>query len=249
MADPVSRVRPFARAAVLAVVLGVSAVGLPFASSGAAVPETTVRIEPIDLRSLLRPARGLSMAAGGSLRANRPVRTAPTRRCAPIWFDGIAFTWDQEGRGTVTIRTAVGAAGRLGPAVSLDPEGGPDPGTPDDRSERRGSTYLWTGGARCVRLSLRMPPGTRIADLRAVFVNSSGTAAGPGTGPPDVGPVAVPGTAPLGIPTAEARAPRPRIITREQWGANPKLMNCTPTIAPFLKMGFVHHTAGSNAYS
>jgi uncharacterized protein with LGFP repeats len=42
---------------------------------------------------------------------------------------------------------------------------------------------------------------------------------------------------------------RPRIITREQWGANPKLMNCTPWVAPFLKMGFVHHTAGSNAYS
>jgi uncharacterized protein with LGFP repeats len=95
-----------------------------------------------------------------------------------------------------------------------------------------------------------LPKGAVVSNVRVLFINSSGTAGGPGTGLGDVGPVAVgaPG-GPFAPSVAEALTRRPRIITREQWGADPKLMNCTPLVADFLSTAFVHHTAGSNAYT
>jgi uncharacterized protein with LGFP repeats len=51
------------------------------------------------------------------------------------------------------------------------------------------------------------------------------------------------------MPLAEALTRSPRIISRDRWGASPRLMNCTPDVAPFLTNAFVHHTAGSNTYS
>jgi uncharacterized protein with LGFP repeats len=82
--------------------------------------------------------------------------------------------------------------------------------------------------------------------MRVVFLNTSGTAAGPGTGPPDVGPSLARGSS---MAVAEGMTREPHIISRERWGAKPRLMNCTPDVAPFLTNAFVHHTAGSNSYS
>ncbi|HEX9122802.1 MAG TPA: peptidoglycan recognition protein [Actinomycetota bacterium] len=251
MAEHPNRPRGSARAAILIAVLTASVAGLPFLPRGEAVPETVLRSVPIDVRTLLRPGPGLSLGAdSGGLRAAERARTVTASACAPIWFDGMAFTWHQASGAAVTIRTAAGGPGRYWRAVTLEPEGGPDPGTPEYRPGQQGSAYLWTGGARCARFSLELPAGAELRDLRVLFINSSGTAEGPGTGPRDVGPVATGDLGPpFGVPRADAMTQRPRIIAREQWGANPKLMNCTPWVAPFLKMGFIHHTAGSNAYS
>jgi uncharacterized protein with LGFP repeats len=48
---------------------------------------------------------------------------------------------------------------------------------------------------------------------------------------------------------ANALAAQPRIVSREEWGADPALMNCTPSVADEVRMGFVHHTAGTNDYT
>jgi hypothetical protein len=215
-----------------------------------AVPATVVRTKALDMAALARDAeRGVRLDDRQALRAGRTAgRTRSVDACAPIWFDGVAVTWTgSSGRGPDVIVRTGQDAGSFGQSVVLDPEGGADPGTAEYRRGAGGSTFLWAGTSRCIRISLDLRPRTSVAGLRVVFVNSSGTSAGPRTGPPEQGPVAV--GAATALPSADARTAQPRIITREQWGANPRLMNCTPDVADFLDVGFVHHTAGSNAYT
>jgi hypothetical protein len=82
-------------------------------------------------------------------------------------------------------------------------------------------------------VAFELDEGVRIGDVEVVFVDSSGDPSPSGSM----------------VGTAQALAGRPRIVTRAGWGADPELMNCTPLVADRVLMGFVHHTAGSNAYS
>jgi hypothetical protein len=252
MAESDSHSRRALRALVVVAVASAALGLVPLAPSGAA-PETVLRSVPVDVRSLLPRTGGAaaSLTPQGELRAASAVRTARIRECAPIWFDGLAFTWQQtRGRAVTTLASAGPDGSSFGRPIAIDEEGGPDPGTAEYGSGRRGSSYVWTGGSRCVRFSMDLPKGAVVSNVRVLFINSTGTAGGPGTGPGDVGPVAVgaPG-GPFAPSAAEALTRRPRIITRDQWGADPKLMNCTPLVADFLSMAFVHHTAGSNSYT
>jgi len=251
MAELTAHARRLARALVVVATASAALGIVPLSPSGAA-PETVLRSIPVDVRALLpRTGRAAALTPNRELSAASAVRTARIRECAPIWFDGLAFTWDQSGFRTVTIVAATGIDGSsLGRSIRIDEEGGPDPGTAEHRSAHRGSTYVWTGEARCLRFSMDLPKGAVVGNVRVLFINSSGTAGGPATGPREVGPVAVGGPGGPFAPTAaEALTRRPRIITRAQWGADPRLMNCTPLVADFLDMGFVHHTAGSNSYT
>jgi hypothetical protein len=243
MADHARPRRALLRALIVLSVAGTVVVGLPSLGSSAA-PATVVRTAPIEASALA--ARDVVLAPDGTLRAPTRARTRAVTRCAPIWFDGIAVTWRGRGRPpALSIATGPGR-GRLSAPQRVDAEGGPDPGTADARSAASGSDYVWTGGARCARLRFDLPRGSSISRVRVSYLNTSGTAGGPGTGTRDVGPSLDGGAS---IPDANATTRRPHFITREQWGANPRLMNCIPDVASFLTNAFVHHTAGSNGYS
>jgi hypothetical protein len=251
MAESAAHARRLARVFVVLATASAALGLVPLSPSGAA-PETVLRSLPVDVRTLLpRTGRAAALTPNGQLSTASAVRTARIRQCAPIWFDGLAFTWDQSRGRAVTMVAATGPDGSsLGRPIRIDEEGGPDPGTAENRTGHRGSTYVWTGEARCVRFSMDLPKGAVVGNVRILFMNSSGTAGGPSTGPRDVGPVAVGGPGgPFAPSAAEAMTRRPRIITRDQWGADPRLMNCTPLVADFLNMAFVHHTAGSNSYT
>ena len=250
MAEPKPARLAFRLAVVTAVLAALLAGIAP--SGGSAAPATVVRTVRVAAADLVptRPGPTISLA-DGRLRAATDARTAPVAVCAPMWFTAVGITWSQPEDGEVHLNVASAHdRSSFGTPTRLDAEDDADPGTPDFR-ERRGSSMLWTGGARCVRLRIELAASVEITDVRAVFVNSSGTPNGPRTATePNLGPVAIRqaagGFAPV---TAMAEARRPRIITREQWGADPDLMNCTPLVADEVRMGFVHHTAGSNAYS
>ena len=235
-------------AVVIALVAGLLG-GVPLTRSDAA-PTTVVRSQTLDVPAFAGPAaRGVRVDPRQALRAGRSrARTDHVDVCAPIWFDGMALTWTRSsGREPDALVRTLSDGHAFGDAIEIEPEGGADPATGEGGSVAGGSTFLWTGGARCARVRLELHRRSSVAGLRVVFVNSSGTSAGPGTGPSQRGPVAVQAAA--GLPAAAARTAQPTIITREQWGANPKLMNCTPDVADFLDVGFVHHTAGSNSYT
>lgn len=247
MADPKTVARALFRAAVLLPVTASVVVGVPL-RPGRAAPETVVRTVDLPVRELLPRTAGPSVSVvGDELRAVTGTGTARARVCAPIWATGAGVVWNQRSEGDVHIVLAPeGPGGVPQRATHLDAEDDADPGTPDFEAGERGSSFLWTGGSRCVRLALDLPAGARVSDPRVVFVNSSGTARGPGTGPPNRGPVATDGPS---LATASALATRPRMVERERWGADPGLLNCTPLVADEVRMGFVHHTAGSNDYT
>jgi hypothetical protein len=236
MAEPKTIAHRGRRAAVvvvLAALLLTGALPLP----GGAAPETAVRTVPVPLGDLMpSPDQGFEYGAlrlaNGELRAVAEAETATTRVCSPIEATGLGVTWEQPTRGNVDVEIRAERDGGWSAPVHLGAEDDADPGT-REANARRGSTFLWTGGGRCVRLALELGEGVRVSDVAVVFVDSSGDvpAGGGFTG------------------TAEAFAKRPRIVTREAWGADPKLMNCTPSMADRVLMGFVHHTAGTNSYS
>jgi len=243
MARPGARtLRPLARSVVAATVVGASLTGVFPGAGGAPFPPTIVRAVPVEVGDLLpkRAGGSLSLGAGGVLRAQADARTSRVRVCAPFWFTALGVIWVQRGGGPSAARVAVAdVPNGFGPTDVLESEGGPDPGTAEPFGANAGTGLLWTGGSRCARVALQLPGDAVVSDVRAIFVNSSGTAAGPGTSP----------RGPVGLPSAEAMTRRPSIVTREEWGANPRLMNCTPGVAPAVKMAFVHHTAGTNNYA
>jgi hypothetical protein len=219
------------------------------------VPPTVMRSVPLEVSDLV----GASVAArtDGAVRADRATWTSSRTVCSPIRFTMVGFTWRQSGTDEVPVDVAWGSRGDLRGHTTLhaDPAEGPDPGSPDD-SGIDGTQPLWTGEARCVRISLRLPSDERFEDLRAVFLNTSGTAEA--RSPLEaVGAAFVAGwnsLAALWSPSpAGAMTTRPSIITRPEWGANERLrmVNCDgqPDYAPKLKMAYVHHTVSTHSYS
>lgn len=226
--------------------------GFPPARS-APFPETVLRTVGVAARALLPRGSGPSafVLRDEAIRAAKPASTAPVRLCAPIWFTAVAFTWEQAGSGTIRTHVAVSDEGSsYGRSIEVDTESAPDTGSIEHHPNQQGSSLLWTGGSRCIRLSMDLAGGTEISGLRVYFLNASGTSEGPHTGPPNRGPTETRAPGGLFAPTAAgALAAEPEIITRDAWGADTSLMNCTPGVAPAVKMAFVHHTAGSNTYT
>ncbi|MDQ4004929.1 MAG: peptidoglycan recognition protein, partial [Actinomycetota bacterium] len=111
---------------------------------------------------------------------------------------------------------------------------------------------VWTGEARCVHVALRLPAGQAIDDVRAVFLNTSGTATEPGF-LDRAGSLLAHAwgmtSEPFRPDPASAATVQPPIITRAGWGANEKMRRCDPDYADAVEMAYVHHTVNSNAYS
>ncbi|MGH2573229.1 MAG: N-acetylmuramoyl-L-alanine amidase [Actinomycetota bacterium] len=218
-------------------------------------PVTVARRVPIRLAALLSKARSDSFRVlEDGVRLRRSVRLAPAVLCAPIQFTAFGLVWDQRGAGTVSgsVRVApglreLGRIAREGRATSLEDADGPDVGSPDHRPDIRATEMVWVGAARCARVALKLPPKAAISRMRAVFVNTSGTALGDRPAPTSEGGSALPGF--WGPAPAEAMTSQPGIISRARWGADESLRNCDPFYAREAKMAFVHHTANSNNYS
>jgi N-acetylmuramoyl-L-alanine amidase len=241
------------RAVALSVLVGASLGIVPPVRSQ--VPPTVMRSVPLEVADLV--GERVAARADGAVRADRPTWTSSRTACAPIRFTMVGFTWRQSGADEVPVEMAWGGRGDMRGRITLhaDPAEGPDPGSPDE-SGIDGTQPVWTGEARCVRIRLRLPSDERFEDLRAVFLNTSGTAE-------ERSPLEVVGAGFVaawnslaglwGPSQAGAMTSQPSIITRAEWGANERLrrVNCDgePDYAPKLKMAYVHHTAGTNSYS
>jgi hypothetical protein len=167
--------------------------------------------------------------------------------CPSIRFTAVALSWIQWGEGTIRAHIQGGTDLRhWGPTLDTQTmEDGPDRGSPDSMGGRTGTDLVWVGGAECARVELTLPRDGELADVRAVFVNTEGTAhGGPARGARAVGAGGL-----LGLTSAQAMTQQPGIITRAQWGANERYRNCGPFYSPRVKMAFVHHTANANSYS
>jgi len=130
------------------------------------------------------------------------------------------------------------------------PDGGPDGGSRDARAAASrhvtATDPLWVGSADGVEARVVSAadgrPATAPAGLSLVLVNG-------GSSPADAG--AHPATA---MSTADAAMAQPTVYTRAQWGADERLRTynpgCgTPDYGSTIKMGFLHHTDGTNGYT
>jgi flagellar hook assembly protein FlgD len=143
---------------------------------------------------------------------------------APARFNMLGLHW--RGPGTVSFRTRSldGTWSRWQPAQP-EAEDGPDSGSAEaagHRGWKLGAAY-WTGPAEAVQYRV----SGEATQLRAFFIWS---------------PVV---EAPAGV----ARAGRPGIVTRAQWGADEGIVRAPPFYADRVRFAVVHHTAGTNAYS
>ena len=251
---PSPRLRRWLLRTVAASVLAGAVLGLLPPAAGASPPPTVVRTVALDEGRLLPATVAATRTPGGGIRLARPAWSPRAVACAPIRFTMLGFVWRQAGEAVVPTRVAWGRPGAFGQAtrVLADPDEGPDPGSPDD-SGLAGTPPVWTGEARCARFRLRFPARQAVDEVRAVFLNTSGTAE-----PPSL--LARAGdalarawglvTEPLAPEAAGASTTQPAIVTRQQWGASEKLRRCGPDYAEDgLKMAYVHHTVNSNAYS
>jgi flagellar hook assembly protein FlgD len=169
-------------------------------------------------------------AAGDRLLARDETlaRGAPAARPAPFRFNLVGLHWI--GSGSVRFRTA-DAAGRWSAWLEAQPEAEdlPDPGRPEGRKGARwrfGNPY-WTGPARYIEYR----SSGEVRRLRAYFVWSD--------------PAELPD---LGGGITLARAAKPGIITRSQWGADESIVRAPPAYAARVRFAVVHHTAGTNSY-
>jgi flagellar hook assembly protein FlgD len=152
-------------------------------------------------------------------------RATHEARKAPVPFDMVGLHW--RGAGTVWFRTRSlsGVWSEWQPARP-EAEDAPDLGTRESRARshwKLGNPY-WTGASDAIEYRFR----GHVTRLRAFFINSSTT------------------------PTRErtiARAVRPGIIRRAQWGADESIVRAPPYYAARVRFAAVHHTAGTNSYT
>jgi hypothetical protein len=250
---PSPRFRRVLRIVAVSVVAG-SALGLFPPAVGSDVPPTVVRRVRLDPASLVPPTAASALRPGGAIGVARAAWSPRQTVCAPIRFTMAALVWRQRGETSVETRLGWGPVGRVGAPVDViaDREEGPDPASPDDAGID-GTRPLWTGEARCLRLRIRFPAGEAIGQVRAVFLNTSGTARRPSL-LDRAGELLASAwgmvTEQFAPAPAEAMPTQPAIITRAGWGANEKLRRCGPDYAEDgVKMAYVHHTVSSNAYA
>ncbi len=156
-----------------------------------------------------------------------PLRTAALERPqrAPLRFEMVGLHW--RGSGTVWFRTRslTGVWSRWQPARP-EAEDLPDRGTGEAAARRGwklGNPY-WTDASGAIEYRVR----GNVRRLRAFFIQSA----------PDSTPLRV-----------AARAWRPAIIRRSQWGADESIVRAAPYYADRVRFAVVHHTAGTNSYT
>jgi len=256
------RVAPRVAAAIAVAVVGTCSLPAPVANAAAGtlvlgqrgagraagVPPTVSSEVSVDLSGAL-PRAGVRTLQGGAVRTLDAATSAPVRACSGFWFTALGLVWRQRGDGVVRARVSwTGVDGSVLGRTSVEDEG-PGPGTPDAGGVRRGTDLVWTGGGRCAVVTLDVPAGVTVWGMRAAFANTSGSSAGPGTGPPDAAP-----EPDIRADAAEGGPPMPAMVSRAAWGADARLLDtgspgCTaPYYSPEVKVAYVHHTSGSNSY-
>lgn len=204
-------------------------IGLPTVTFAGSRPRpvapkvTRLRVSGVDRTAALR------IGGGTPLLLNAPTDTAP--------FSMVGVTWlpDPDVQAKVAVRTR--SDGRWSAWQDLEPqaEHRPDGGADVRPGLREGTAPLWVGPSDGVQVRVDAAGPRRPRDVAVELVD-------PGSSPADDlshGPRA----------TAFAEEPRPSIITREQWGADESIRRGSPSYNATVKVGFVHHTAGSNDYT
>lgn len=170
-------------------------------------------------------------------------RTAGTVRTGVIettGFSMLGVTWSAgPGHVRVRVRRAAGGWSDWEPVARM--HDGPDAASEEGHGARGGTEPLWVGRAEALQVEVSgwvqepvlvvIDPGRRAED--AVVVPE---------GEPD-------DTAARTVTGDRDRTPKPHLLTRKAWGANPKLRDGTQVVNRDLEQVHIHHTVNSNDYA
>jgi uncharacterized protein with LGFP repeats len=161
---------------------------------------------------------------------SEPVRTLSHEhhlRRAPFGFDMVGLHWRGSGSVSFRTRSTAGSWSQWQPARP-EWEDIPDRNTAEARAQpgwKLGNPY-WTGRSDAIEYRLT----GKVTALHAYLIRS---------------PVEA-----IDQPMRSvARATRPAIITRREWGADESIVRAPPYYADRLRFAVVHHTAGTNSYT
>jgi len=190
-----------------------------------------------DPESLAANPQGANKQPARASRGSRPaVMTAELQTGR---FSAAGVTWASQGApGNIVVQVRVREEGAWTDWQELETSERPDAGSAD--------------AAQAGSQTATEPYSTGSADAVQVRVDSSGSVTPQGLTLLTIDPGTSPADGNLtGAPAAQAKATaaEPDIITRAQWGADESMRNCTATYSPTIKVGFVHHTVGSNTYT
>jgi uncharacterized protein with LGFP repeats len=237
------------------------------AAGTASAADTRTEVRGIDV-----PRAGRATTGEGEVTAAAPGRVVVARlkrRSIPA-FALVGLTW-RRGSAPADVEVQVRTHGDRGwtdwSELHFHPDEGPAAGE-EPGETRDGTEPLWVGTADGVDARVLSARGPAPADLEVTLVDPGVVAGDSAT----VATAAAVGTATTATDhdgTATAATPavltgavqataattvaarKPRLVTRRQWGADPRLRShCdSPRRARTVEMVFVHHTAGSNRYS
>ncbi|GAA1710419.1 hypothetical protein GCM10009809_03450 [Isoptericola hypogeus] len=226
-------------------------VTLPVAEAHAVPPD----VESVPVRGVDRAARAQSGALAAAEGAERPEHAAVQGRGSGAGDDdgagSLAALSPQTATQDFLVAGVTWAADRGSEvtevAVRLREEGGwgdwralgLDGMVTEDG--RTGTEPVTSTGADGVQVRVRTADGAPPSGLKVDVVD-------PGTSAADARVGADPAPA-SSASAATGREIRPSIVTRSEWGADESLLGSWPTVSGELDAIYVHHTAGTNAYS
>ena len=196
-------------------------------------------VDDAALRSAPTSTPSATGGAGGS--AARSVAPRPAVFTGALdtgRFTAAGVSWRNSGDpASVVVQVRVRESGAWSGWRVLEVEGGPDAGSAEAQSARAtiATQPYSSASADGIQVRVDTTAGSPPPDLTLVTVD-------PGTSAADANVQ----QSPSGV--AHGAAVQPAIVTRAQWGADESLRDCTPTSSETIKVGFVHHTAGSNSY-
>ena len=173
-------------------------------------------------------------------------------------YGAVGVTWSHDeqvadDRIVLQVRTATDGAWSRWSELEYHNEHAPDPATEEGRATRPGTDPLFVGEVD--RVQLRAVAEDGLPDDMSLAVVAPGKADAVARQAPGVAAEGVegdtdPGTSEeaIELQAATTSAPRPKIYTREQWGADERLRDGRPSYGS-ISAGFVHHTVNANDYS
>jgi hypothetical protein len=187
----------------------------------------------------------------------RVTRTTVLSEPQPVTgYGAVGVTWSHDeqvadDRIALEVRTATGGTWSRWSELEYHDEHAPDPTSTEGLDTRPGTDLLFVGEVDRVQLRATAPDA--LPDGMSLAVVAPGRAAEVAR----EAPVLPAEKAPIGAEAGEdairlsadtTSAARPRIFTREQWGADERLRDGRPSYGT-ISAGFVHHTVNANAYS
>ncbi len=189
-------------------------------------------------------------------------------------FGTVGVTWDgreqlEEGELAVEVRTRGDSGGwSAWDELEYHDDHAPDPGSREARRARPGTEPLVVGEVDDVqvRATGEVPADLTVAvvdpgesagtELAAPAIDTAeatgsgpGSETGAGAGSADAAPAAATVDGSGAVLSAGVSAPKPKIFSRAQWGADERLRDRGSLRYGTINAGFVHHTVNGNSYT